>query len=80
MLAKCFQRTVTSNLSVIKYRVLRKRQFYEGLFTNEILSIIIQRSPYFGHGVIFEIKSSTASVMPLTSNTEPIPFHSVFIP
>lgn len=33
MLAKCFQRAVTSNLPIIKYRVLR-RLFYRNLFIN----------------------------------------------
>lgn len=35
---------------------------------------------YFGHGVTFDTKSSTAKVNPLTSKTEPIPFHNVFNP
>lgn len=35
---------------------------------------------YFGHGVIFDTKSSTASVMPRTSKQLPRPFHSVVTP
>lgn len=32
---------------------------------------------YLGQGVTLEIRSSTASVIPLTSSTLPSPFHSV---
>ena len=58
---------------------------------NEIISINLCRRvrprkvqiwlpTYFGHGVIFEIKSSTANDMPRTNKQLPSPFHSVVTP
>lgn len=35
---------------------------------------------YFGHGVTFDIRSSTANDMPRTKRQLPSPFHSVVIP
>lgn len=78
MLAECFHRVVTSNLPEIKRLVLRGRQFRRQFTERRAFRSMV--SPYFCHGVIFEIRSSTANVIPLTSRTEPIPFHSVFIP
>lgn len=67
MLQKLFYRTIPGDFSV-KLK-----------FLNILLSRIFDRT-YLGHGVTFEIKSSTPNDIPLINKVEPNPFHNVVMP